>query len=158
MDSSTLRRCSQCRRHRPVTDFPWKPQRRHNNDQPPPPPERAKTCGPCKVRRDNRRRPRQDVEETAPPQIGQENDGPPPPKRARLESNSAAEAEDAEQPEEDAVESDAADTIDTSLLRRCSECRRHRPVTDFPWKPQRRSINNQPPLPPERAKTCGPCK
>ncbi|KAG6301144.1 hypothetical protein E4U45_003497 [Claviceps purpurea] len=46
-------------------------------------------CTGCeREKRDNRRRRRQDLEPTAPPHTGQENqdnDGPPPPKRARLE-------------------------------------------------------------------------
>ncbi|KAG6273942.1 hypothetical protein E4U47_001760, partial [Claviceps purpurea] len=119
-------------------------------------------------KRDNRRRRRQDLEPTAPPHTGQENqdnDGPPPPKRARLESATAAGARDpedldldpehAEQPEDDAGEPEAVGMMGTSPSKQCSGCNVVRPVTDFPWKPQRRTNHGQPR---ERAKTCWPCK
>ncbi|KAG6283750.1 hypothetical protein E4U46_007635, partial [Claviceps purpurea] len=157
MDTSPSKLCSACNKVRPVTDFPWKPQPRNDPDQPR---ERAKTCGSCKEKRDNRRRPRQDLEPTAPSHTRQEiqdNDGPPPPKRPRLESATAAEARDPEdeEPEEDVGEPEAVDMMDTSLSKQCSRCHVVRPVTDFPWKPQPR---NDPDRPGERAKTCWPCK
>ncbi|KAG6281452.1 hypothetical protein E4U46_000321, partial [Claviceps purpurea] len=107
-------------------------------------------CTGCeREKRDNRRRRRQDLEPTAPPHTGQENqdnDGPPPPKRARLESATAAGARDpedldldpehAEQLEDDAGEPEAVGMMGTSPSKQCSGCN----------------------VPRERAKTCWPCK
>ncbi|KAG6040666.1 hypothetical protein E4U39_006999, partial [Claviceps sp. Clav50 group G5] len=137
-------------RHRPVTDFPWKPQRRSINNQPPPPPERAKTCGPCKVKRVNRRRPLQ--EGATVPEAVPQPEGPTPP---------------ALQP---------ADMMNSSS-RRCTTCKIVRPAADFalrrpnqpnqssqssqssqPSQSSQSNQSSQPNQPPQRLKTCRQCR
>ncbi|KAG6105772.1 hypothetical protein E4U13_007703 [Claviceps humidiphila] len=129
-DAAETRKCSSCRKTRPLADFPLK--RGTNPDNPNP--ERARTCRPCKVSRDRRSRERLQALAS---QVSRDRqrlrqltsqDGA----RAAAERERAA-AERASQVNEFPWDDDTIPFSQPSSppRRLCSSCRTHRPATEF---------------------------
>ncbi|KAG6027497.1 hypothetical protein E4U40_001502 [Claviceps sp. LM458 group G5] len=120
------RPCSGCGKLRPVTDFSLKNPLGDAHG------ERYRVCAPCKVKRDNRRTPKRNID-----QVGQQ-DGEPPPARQQRLSTVPTEAAGATGIEETpAIDLASLPSRASVPSRWCSGCKRSLSLCDFPTKDNR---------------------